>query len=135
MRCCVLLSGWPGRQGAQTLQGHEFAEFPAAATLRHLGRSLLPAGELLSVEARKDVDGKPGQFHGAMLDRTIGYAVSQLGLIYIKCCFADDRLALAIYQQPGRRQEEEPTAVRCHDSRQAEAHEVLLAGVVSRQQE
>ena len=48
-----------GRQGAQTLQGHEFVEFPAAATLRHLGRSLLPDGELLSVEACKEIDGNP----------------------------------------------------------------------------
>ena len=45
--------------GGQTLQGHEFVEFPAAATLRHLGRSLLPDGELLSVEASKEIDGKP----------------------------------------------------------------------------
>ena len=53
--CCFLV----GRQGGQTLQGHEFVEFPAAATLRHLGRSLLPDGELLSVEACKEIDGKP----------------------------------------------------------------------------
>ena len=32
---------------------------PRAATLRHLGRSLLPDGELLSVEACKEIDGKP----------------------------------------------------------------------------
>ena len=53
--CCFLA----GRQGGQTLQGHEFVEFPAAATLRHLGRSLLPDGELLSFEACKEIDGKP----------------------------------------------------------------------------
>ena len=60
-RCRLLLSGWPPghRQGGQTLQGHEFVEFPAAATLRHLGRSLLPDGELLFVEACKEIDGKP----------------------------------------------------------------------------
>ena len=55
--CCFLTCS----QGGQTLQGHEFVEFPAAATLRHLpvGRSLLPDGELLFVEACKEIDGKP----------------------------------------------------------------------------
>ena len=77
--CCFLA----GRQGGQTLQGHEFVEFPAAATLRHLGRSLLPDGELLSVEACKDIDGKPGRFHGGMLDKTVGFVVTTAGLMYI----------------------------------------------------
>ena len=83
--CCFLA----GRQGGQTLQGHEFVEFPAAATLRHLGRSLLPDGELLSVEACKDIDGKPGRFHGGMLDKTVGCVVATARLMYLKCCFAD----------------------------------------------
>ena len=76
------------------MQGHEFVELPAAATLRHLGRSLLPDGDLLSIEACKEIDGKPGRFHGGMLDKTVGNVVATAGLMYLKCCFADDRLAL-----------------------------------------
>ena len=59
--CCFLA----GRQGGRALQGHEFVEFPAAATLRCLGRSLLPDGELLSVEACKSVSRGPWHVCGS----------------------------------------------------------------------
>lgn len=76
------------RQGPRTLQQHTLAEFPASTTLRQIGRSILPDVELLSVEACKDIDGKPGHFHGCMLDKTVGFVVNQANMMYVKCCFA-----------------------------------------------
>lgn len=84
---CVFVAA---RQGSINFQKHTLAEFVPSTTLRAIGRSILPDGELLHVEAQKDIDGKISEITGDMLDKTVGWIVSTVGLMYIKCCFAID---------------------------------------------
>ena len=86
--CCAFVAA---RQGPKQKQPHNLMEIPAKNSLRQLGKSILPDAELLSVKACKDIDGKPGYFHGGMLDKTIEFVVTQSRLMYVKCCFATNR--------------------------------------------
>ena len=82
-----------GRRGADTFQKHTWTELPAETTLRAVGRFICPDGELLHVEARKDIDGELSEFAGGMLDRDLAFAVGVAHMQYIKCCFAVDWVA------------------------------------------
>ena len=53
------------RQGPKIIQKYAFGEWPASTTLRQLGHSVLPAGELLHVEAAKEIDSEAASFSGA----------------------------------------------------------------------
>ena len=65
---CVAVAG---RRGADTFQKHTWTELPAETTLRAVGRFICPDGELLHVEARKDIGGELSEFAGGMLDQTL----------------------------------------------------------------
>ena len=76
---CVFVAA---RQGPKCLQKYAFGEWPASTTLRHLGHSVLPAGELFHVEAAKEIDSEAASFAGSMLDKTVGYVVTRANLQY-----------------------------------------------------
>ena len=69
---CVAVAA---RRGADGFQKHTWMELPAETTLRAVGRSICPDGELLHVEARKDIDGELSEFAGGMLDRDLAFVV------------------------------------------------------------
>jgi hypothetical protein len=53
-----------------------------------------------------------------MLDKTVGYVVATAGLMYLKCCFADDRLALAISNQDdGKKKNQQQFAAMVADKK------------------
>ena len=87
---CVAVAA---RRGADGFQKHTWMELPAQTTLRAVGRSIDPDGQLLHVEARKDIDGELSEFVGGMLDRDLAFVVGVAHMQYIKCCFAVDRFA------------------------------------------
>jgi hypothetical protein len=87
---CVAVAA---RRGADGFQKHTWVELPAQTTLRAIGRSTDPDGQLLHVEARKDIDGGLSEFAGGMLDRELAFVVGVAHMQYIKCCFAVDRVA------------------------------------------
>ena len=79
-----------GQQGGKTLQKHVLTECPPSTTLHDLGRSILPEGELVRVEARKELDADYAEFAGGLLDRTVDFVVSTAHLQFVKCFFASD---------------------------------------------
>ena len=87
---CVAVAA---REGAGTPQKHTWTELPAQTTLRAVGRSICPDGELLHVEARGDIDGELSEFAGGMLDRDLAFVVGVARIQFIKCCFAVDQVA------------------------------------------
>ena len=87
---CVAVAA---RRGADGFQKHTWMELPAETTLRAVGRSICPDGELLHVEARKDIDGELSEFAGGMLDRDLAFVVGVARMQFLKCCFAVDRVA------------------------------------------
>ena len=76
---CVFVAA---RQGPKCLQKYAFGEWPASTTLRQLGHSVLPAGELFHVEAAKEIDSEAASFAGSMLDKTVGFVVTRANLQY-----------------------------------------------------
>jgi hypothetical protein len=88
----VLCVAVAARRGAEQFQKHTWMELASETTLRAVGRSICPDGELLHVEARKDIDGEVSEFSGGMLDRNLAFVVGQAHLQYLKCCFAMDRV-------------------------------------------
>ena len=87
---CVAVAA---RRGADTFQKHTWVELDAKTTLRAVGRSICPDGELLHVEARKDIDGELSEFTGGMLDRDLAFVVGVAHMQFLKCCFDVDRVA------------------------------------------
>ena len=90
---CVAVAA---RRGADGFQKHTWMELPAETTLRAVGRSICPDGELLHVEARKHIDGELSEFAGGMLDRDLAFVVGVARMQFLKCCFAVDRVAAEI---------------------------------------
>ena len=92
---CVAVAA---RQGARVIQKHTWAEYSPEITLRSVGKALFPDGELLHVEACKDMGGEVSEFAGGLLDRTVGFVVERAHLQYLKCCYAAGPVATALEQ-------------------------------------
>ena len=103
------------RRGADGFQKHTWMELPAQTTLRAIGRSIDPDGQMLHVEARKDNDGELSEVAGGMLDRELAFVVGVAHMQYIKCCFAVDRVAIELRRL--QQEEGEPRPLQGNDER------------------
>jgi hypothetical protein len=90
---CVCVAA---RQGAKVIQKHVWTEYDPRTTLRQVGSRILPDGELLRVEASKDIDGSVSSFAGGMLGQPVSFVVDSARCLFIKCCFATDAVAVAL---------------------------------------
>ena len=88
----VLCVAVAARQGVRIIQKHTWTEFSPETTLRAVGKSLFPDGDLLHVEACKEMGGEVSEFAGSLLDRTVGFVVDRARLQYLKYCYATEHI-------------------------------------------